>query len=85
MGILSGYPEYALYMFTDSFEVGKTSLIDWPDKKKAFDYSTECVVYWPERPKSSAHHQQQRGRKGKAEKYSATILLFDGNHEFFNY
>ena len=29
MGILDGFPPYALYLFEDSYEVGSTSLIDW--------------------------------------------------------
>nr|CAH0104425.1 unnamed protein product [Daphnia galeata] len=73
MGILDGFPPYALYLFEDSYEVGSTSLIDWNGSEaEEFDFSHEHVVFWPERPADS-----NKGKKLKSKSYPAKVLCFN--------
>ena len=79
MGILDGFPPYALYLFEDSYEVGSTSLIDWNGSEaEEFDFSHEHVVFWPERPADS-----NKGKKLKSKSYPAKVLCFNGTIFFY--
>ncbi|KZS10213.1 Uncharacterized protein APZ42_025369 [Daphnia magna] len=74
MGILDGFPAFALYLFKDSYEVGSNSLIDWNGSEEdEFDFSLEHDVFWPERRETT------KGRKLKlaTKSYSAKVLCFN--------